>query len=54
MAAAAQGRVLISTGTPTGACGHQTPPKWLKPGDVVEGAVPEIGMLRNSVVNEGK
>ena len=45
---------LIWTGTPTGAGGHQTPPKWLKPGDVVEVAVPEIGLLRNSVVDEGK
>src|SRR5580698_7079549 len=43
---------LIWTGTPTGAGGHQTPPKWLKPGDVVEVEVPEIGVLRNAVVNE--
>jgi 2-keto-4-pentenoate hydratase/2-oxohepta-3-ene-1,7-dioic acid hydratase in catechol pathway len=44
---------LIWTGTPTGAGGHQTPPKWLKPGDVVEVEVPEIGVLRNTVVDEG-
>ena len=31
---------LIWTGTPTGAGGHQTPPNWLKPGDVVEVEVP--------------
>ena len=43
---------LIWTGTPTGAGGHQTPPKWLKPGDVVEVEVPEIGVLRNKVVDE--
>jgi len=43
---------LIWTGTPTGAGGHQTPPKWLKPGDVVEVEVPEIGVLRNRVVDE--
>jgi 2-keto-4-pentenoate hydratase/2-oxohepta-3-ene-1,7-dioic acid hydratase in catechol pathway len=43
---------LIWTGTPTGAGGHQTPPAWLKPGDVVEVAVPEIGVLRNTVVDE--
>jgi 2-keto-4-pentenoate hydratase/2-oxohepta-3-ene-1,7-dioic acid hydratase in catechol pathway len=43
---------LIWTGTPTGAGGHQTPPNWLKPGDVVEVAVPEIGVLRNTVVDE--
>jgi 2-keto-4-pentenoate hydratase/2-oxohepta-3-ene-1,7-dioic acid hydratase in catechol pathway len=43
---------LIWTGTPTGAGGHQKPPAWLKPGDVVEVAVPEIGVLRNMVVDE--
>jgi len=43
---------LIWTGTPTGAGGHSDPPKWLKPGDVVEVEVPEIGVLRNSVVDE--
>ena len=43
---------LIWTGTPTGAGGHQTPPAWLKPGDVVEIEVPEIGVLRNGVVDE--
>ena len=43
---------LIWTGTPTGAGGHQTPPQWLKPGDVVEVEVPEIGVLRNQVVDE--
>ena len=39
----------IWTGTPTGAGVHQ--PRWL-PGDVVEVAVPEIGVLRNKVVDE--
>ncbi|HET7154039.1 MAG TPA: fumarylacetoacetate hydrolase family protein [Hyphomicrobiaceae bacterium] len=43
---------LIWSGTPTGAGGHQKPPAWLKPGDVVEVAVPEIGVLRNTVVDE--
>jgi 2-keto-4-pentenoate hydratase/2-oxohepta-3-ene-1,7-dioic acid hydratase in catechol pathway len=43
---------LIWTGTPTGAGGHQTPPQWLKPGDVVEVEVTEIGVLRNTVVDE--
>ena len=43
---------LIWTGTPTGAGGHQKPPAWLKPGDVVEVEVPEIGVLRNTVVDE--
>jgi 2-keto-4-pentenoate hydratase/2-oxohepta-3-ene-1,7-dioic acid hydratase in catechol pathway len=43
---------LIFTGTPVGAGGHQTPPQGLKPGDVVEVEVPEIGVLRNTVVDE--
>ena len=43
---------LIWTGTPTGAGGHHNPPKWLKAGDVVEVEVPEIGVLRNKVVDE--
>ena len=43
---------LIWTGTPTGAGVHRNPPVWLKPGDVVEVEVPEIGVLRNTVVDE--
>src|SRR5256714_453244 len=43
---------LIWTGTPTGAGGHHNPPKWLKPGDVVEVEVPELGVLRNKVMDE--
>ena len=43
---------LIFTGTPVGAGGHQTPPQWLKPGDAVEVEVPEIGILRNTVIDE--
>jgi 2-keto-4-pentenoate hydratase/2-oxohepta-3-ene-1,7-dioic acid hydratase in catechol pathway len=43
---------LIWTGTPTGAGVHRDPPVWLKPGDVVEVEVPEIGTLRNTVVDE--
>jgi 2-keto-4-pentenoate hydratase/2-oxohepta-3-ene-1,7-dioic acid hydratase in catechol pathway len=43
---------LIWTGTPTGAGVHRNPPVWLKPGDVVEVEVPEIGTLRNAVVDE--
>jgi 2-keto-4-pentenoate hydratase/2-oxohepta-3-ene-1,7-dioic acid hydratase in catechol pathway len=43
---------LIWTGTPTGAGVHRNPPVWLKPRDVVEVAVPEIGVLRNPVVDE--
>jgi 2-keto-4-pentenoate hydratase/2-oxohepta-3-ene-1,7-dioic acid hydratase in catechol pathway len=43
---------LIWTGTPTGAGVHRNPSVWLKAGDVVEVAVPEIGVLRNPVVDE--
>ena len=43
---------MIISGTPTGAGARFTPPRWLKPGDVVEVAVPEIGTLRNEVVAE--
>jgi 2-keto-4-pentenoate hydratase/2-oxohepta-3-ene-1,7-dioic acid hydratase in catechol pathway len=43
---------LILTGTPTGAGTHADPPVWLKPGDVLEIEVPEIGTLRNTVVDE--
>ena len=43
---------LILTGTPTGAGARFEPPVWLEPGDVVEVSVPEIGTLRNTVVDE--
>ena len=43
---------LIWTGTPTGAGVHRNPAVWLEPGDVVEIAVPEIGVLRNEVADE--
>jgi 2-keto-4-pentenoate hydratase/2-oxohepta-3-ene-1,7-dioic acid hydratase in catechol pathway len=43
---------MIFTGTPVGAGGHQKPPKWLVPGDVVEVSVPQIGTLRNGVIDE--
>ncbi len=42
----------IWTGTPTGAGVHRKPPVWLKPGDVVEVESPQIGLLRNTVVDE--
>jgi 2-keto-4-pentenoate hydratase/2-oxohepta-3-ene-1,7-dioic acid hydratase in catechol pathway len=41
---------LILTGTPAGAGARFDPPRWLKPGDVVEVEVPEIGVLRNTVI----
>lgn len=43
---------VIATGTPTGAGARFEPPKYLKPGDVVEVSVPEIGTLVNPVINE--
>jgi 2-keto-4-pentenoate hydratase/2-oxohepta-3-ene-1,7-dioic acid hydratase in catechol pathway len=44
---------IIVTGTPVGAGARFDPPRWLKPGDVVEVSVPEIGTLRNQVADEG-
>jgi 2-keto-4-pentenoate hydratase/2-oxohepta-3-ene-1,7-dioic acid hydratase in catechol pathway len=44
---------IIVTGTPVGAGARFDPPRWLKQGDVVEVSVPQIGTLRNQVVDEG-
>ena len=43
---------IIATGTPTGAGARFDPPKWLKPGDVVEVSCAPIGTLRNVVEDE--
>jgi 2-keto-4-pentenoate hydratase/2-oxohepta-3-ene-1,7-dioic acid hydratase in catechol pathway len=43
---------IISTGTPIGAGARFDPPKWLKPGDVLEVEASGIGVLRNEVVDE--
>ncbi|MFN3260581.1 MAG: fumarylacetoacetate hydrolase family protein [Pikeienuella sp.] len=43
---------LIATGTPTGAGARFDPPRWLKPGDVIEVSAPGIGVLRNGVTDE--
>ena len=43
---------IIVTGTPTGAGARFDPPKFLKPGDVVEVEVSGIGTLRNTVEDE--
>ena len=40
---------IIATGTPAGVGMGFDPPKFLKPGDVVECAVEGIGTLRNTV-----
>ena len=45
------GDVLV-TGTPVKRGPRSDPPRWLVPGDVVELTVPEIGTLRNQVVDE--
>ncbi len=43
---------IICTGTRTEADARQDPATWLRPGDVVEVSVPEIGTLRNTVSDE--
>jgi len=43
---------IIVTGTPTGAGARFDPPRWLKPGDVIEVEAEGIGTLRNGVVDE--
>jgi 2-keto-4-pentenoate hydratase/2-oxohepta-3-ene-1,7-dioic acid hydratase in catechol pathway len=43
---------VIVTGTPTGAGARFDPPRYLKPGDVVEVEVENIGLLRNGVIDE--
>ena len=43
---------IIATGTPVKLGPRREQPAWLKPGDVVEIEVPQIGVLRNSVVAE--
>ena len=42
---------IICTGTPVKKV-KADPPVWLKPGDTIEVECPEIGVLRNSVVDE--
>lgn len=42
---------IIATGTPDGVqLGHK-PPQWMKPGDKLEIEIPQIGVLRNQVVD---
>src|ERR1700740_1112348 len=42
---------IIVTGTPTGAGARFDPPRYLKPGDVIEVEAEGIGTLRNGVVD---
>jgi 2-keto-4-pentenoate hydratase/2-oxohepta-3-ene-1,7-dioic acid hydratase in catechol pathway len=43
---------IICTGTPIKKGPKSDPPIWLKPGDTIEVECPDIGVLRNSVVDE--
>jgi len=43
---------VIMSGTPSGVGFARKPPVWLKPGDVVEVEVENIGILRNPVIEE--
>jgi len=43
---------VIVTGTPTGAGARFDPPRYLKPGDVIEVEADHIGVLRNGVIDE--
>ncbi len=43
---------IIATGTPTGAGARFDPPRYLKPGDVVEVEVEGVGILRNQIADE--
>jgi 2-keto-4-pentenoate hydratase/2-oxohepta-3-ene-1,7-dioic acid hydratase in catechol pathway len=42
---------IISTGTPAGVGFARTPPEFLRPGDIVECEVSEIGVIRNRIVH---
>jgi 2-keto-4-pentenoate hydratase/2-oxohepta-3-ene-1,7-dioic acid hydratase in catechol pathway len=44
---------VILTGTPSGAGARFDPPRYLRPGDVVEVEVSRVGVLRNTVVSDG-
>lgn len=44
---------IIFTGTPTGSGARFDPPVYLKPGDVVEVEVSGVGLLRNTIEDEG-
>ena len=44
---------IIATGSPEGTGGSMEPQVWLSAGDQIEFEVPGIGLLKNSVVDEG-
>lgn len=43
---------VIATGTPAGVGCYQHPPRYLQPGDIFEVEIPDVGLLRNRVINE--
>jgi 2-keto-4-pentenoate hydratase/2-oxohepta-3-ene-1,7-dioic acid hydratase in catechol pathway len=43
---------VIATGTPEGVGHSRKPPLWMKPGDVLEVEISDIGILRTQVVDE--
>ena len=43
---------VIVTGTPTGAGARFDPPRYLKPGDVIEVEADGVGVLKNGVIDE--
>ena len=45
---------VIITGTTGGVGAFRDPPLWMKPGDVVEVEISDIGVLRNTVVDEDR
>ena len=43
---------VIATGTPEGVGHSRKPPLWMKPGDVLEVEISQIGVLRTQIVDE--
>jgi 2-keto-4-pentenoate hydratase/2-oxohepta-3-ene-1,7-dioic acid hydratase in catechol pathway len=43
---------IIATGTPEGVGHSRKPPLWMKPGDVLEVEISQIGVLRTTITDE--
>ena len=43
---------VIVTGTPGGVGARRDPPVWMKPGDIVEVEVSQVGVLRNTIEDD--
>lgn len=43
---------VIATGTPGGVGAKRQPPVWMKPGDLVEVEITQVGILRNPIADE--